>query len=180
MPSDRRLQCWSRRSPVPVIESSSDALNLLRNPDKATPVDSPCSRLAGSAEALEESLRVAVQAKPFPWTAVKRVAASDTGSSHLRNQPRRSACGRTESKKPPDEVACFNMRQNQAATNSQPPGNRPFLADGTEWNRIGGHDKDCGMDPNVEPRRLVSRLSDVSGISQLRKRHNNGGIHSLI
>jgi hypothetical protein len=35
------------------------------------------------------------------------------------------------------------------------------------------------MDPNVEPRRLVSRLSNVSGVSQLPRTHNNAGIHSL-
>jgi hypothetical protein len=35
------------------------------------------------------------------------------------------------------------------------------------------------MDPNVEPRRLVLRLSNVSGFFQLRKQHNNASIHSL-
>ena len=35
------------------------------------------------------------------------------------------------------------------------------------------------MDPNVEPRRLVLRLSNVSGLFQLRKQNNNADIHSL-
>ena len=35
------------------------------------------------------------------------------------------------------------------------------------------------MDPNVKPRRLVLRLSNVSGFFQLQKQHNNADIHSL-
>jgi len=35
------------------------------------------------------------------------------------------------------------------------------------------------MDPNVEPRRSVLRLSNVSGLFQLQKQHNNADLHSL-
>ena len=35
------------------------------------------------------------------------------------------------------------------------------------------------MDPNVEPRRLVLRSSNVSGLFQLLKQHNNADVHSL-